>query len=474
MHVHEAVLLAAEAGDLDVRPDADAELARVAGVAPSRLLGPGALDVGEPERLGQRQVVVAGVVGPAGEGVPRELLRLHEVAAPDLLGRHAELVGGDVEDPLEERGRLRPAGAAEGADRRRGGDDRHPVVADPRHDVRALRHGAGRARGEAAAEAGVRAAVADHPRPQAGDPALPGEPELDVLHLAAAVHRQHRLAAGLGPRDRPAEVQRRADHGRVVGGDAGLAAERAPDVGGDHPDLLLVQAGEPGEQALAEVRVLGREPHRQPVAGLVAGRVGEHRVALDGGGGEPVVLDPGADDHLGVVERVALVDPPDRDVAGELLVDLRGSRVGGGLRVDHGLERVVVDVDQLGGVDRGRPRGGDDQGDRVADVAHHVAGQGEALHLLARGRERRDRPVAEVGGGEHPDDAGGRGRLVGADGEQRRVRHRAADEHGVQDVVRAGWRGCRRRCRGRAAGRGPRPGARRCRGWIREASWRSA
>ena len=54
---------AAAGGDLDVDADADAELHRVAGLPAGGLLGPELVVADEAQRLAQRQVVVADVVG---------------------------------------------------------------------------------------------------------------------------------------------------------------------------------------------------------------------------------------------------------------------------------------------------------------------------------------------------------------------------------------------------------------------------
>ena len=92
---------------------------RLAGLDPALLLLAGAVDVGDPQRLLQRAAsVVAVVVGHAGQRPVGERVGGDQVAPPDLLGREPELQGGEVEDPVERRGRLGPAGAAERADRR--------------------------------------------------------------------------------------------------------------------------------------------------------------------------------------------------------------------------------------------------------------------------------------------------------------------------------------------------------------------
>ena len=87
-----AELLAAEAGDLDVRRDADAEQLLLAGLDPAGLLGAQRVHVGHPQRLLQRGLVVADVVGQPGAGLVGERVLGDQVAAPDLLGGEPELV----------------------------------------------------------------------------------------------------------------------------------------------------------------------------------------------------------------------------------------------------------------------------------------------------------------------------------------------------------------------------------------------
>ena len=141
--------------------------------------------------------------------VVRELVGLDQVLAPQLDRIHVELVGGHVEDALDQRGRLGTARAAVRAHGRAVGERDDDVEADLRDVVHGLRHRARRAHRERAAEPAVRAGVADHAAPHAGDRAVTLEPELDVLDLRAAVrHPDHVLGARLDPADRPVQLAR--------------------------------------------------------------------------------------------------------------------------------------------------------------------------------------------------------------------------------------------------------------------------
>ena len=110
--------LGATAGDLDVDRHADAELHAVVAGAALGLLGEQRRVVGDAQRFVERELVVAAVVVGAHERGVRELVGLDEVLAPQLGGVHAQLVGGHVDDALEERGRLGSPGAAVRAHRR--------------------------------------------------------------------------------------------------------------------------------------------------------------------------------------------------------------------------------------------------------------------------------------------------------------------------------------------------------------------
>ena len=173
-----------------------------------------------PDRLGggaQRQAVAAAVVDVAGERGEREHGVGEQVALAQLDRVDAELVRRLVDEALEQRRGLGPAGAAVGAHRAGVGGRDHHVELDRREVVRAVRHAA-RAAGQRRADAGVGAAVADEPDPQTGERAVVAAAELGVLHLAAAVgHGHHVLAAGRHPHHRSSEPScRRGDDGVLV------------------------------------------------------------------------------------------------------------------------------------------------------------------------------------------------------------------------------------------------------------------
>ena len=61
------------------------------------------------------------------------------------------------------------------------------------------------------------------------------------------------------------------------------------------------------------------------------------------------------------------------EIAGPVGPDLRRAGLERGHGADHVRQRLPVDRDRLGGILRRRERVGDDEGDGIADMAHHIA-----------------------------------------------------------------------------------------------------
>ena len=253
--------------------------------------------------------------------------------------------------------------------------------------VDALRHHAGRPDREHAAEAAVRAGVADDPAAQPGDGAVAPQPDLDVLHLAATVrHRDHVLGAGLDPLAPADRARARPRTATMPSGDPVLRAERAADVRRDDPHLLGLEAEHRWRRIAADhVRHLARRGTRVS-SWPSPSSPGTHRDrgALHRHDGEALVLEAAAHDDVGVGERVVAVGLAARrsSTFEPTLVELH-RRVGRERRLhvgDRG-QRVVVDDRPPR---RRRPpaalRLGDHHRDGVADEAHPVAARARAHH----------------------------------------------------------------------------------------------
>ena len=262
----------------------DADAHQLAALPRCRLLGPELVVPRDAEGLGHGGRVVAGVVDPAGAADVGELVGLDEVAQPQLDGVDVQLVGEDVDHPLDqvdglgdpERARVGDAARGlVGVDRGHRAVGRLEVVAageDAEEAARELRR-----RGRAVEGAVVGEHVAAHRE----DAAVPGRGDLalhDVVAGEAAGHEV--LGAVLDPLHRLAGDHRADDGADVAGVDRHLVAEAAADVGGDDPDAVLLDAGEAGQQRAVGVRRLGRRPEREVLVDPVV--VGDRAAGLQG------------------------------------------------------------------------------------------------------------------------------------------------------------------------------------------------
>ena len=292
-------------GDLDVGGHADADLLAVARGPTLGLLCQQALVVGSLECGVERLLVLARVVVRAARRGQREGVGLQEVLATDLGGVDAEVVGGHVDQTLEELGGLGAPGAAVGGGDGRVRAHRAGVVADLRDLVDALDHRLGED-GEEATDRRVGAGFADDLDVEAGDGAVGAEAHLAVhRHAAALVQRDHVLGAGLGPLERLAEL-----HGEAAGEDlldvgAGLGAEATADGGGGAAHVAALEAERRGDGVTDRIGVLGGGP--QGDLGAVAGD-GDRTVVLDRDTGEALGHHADLGHVLGPLVGVAVLE----------------------------------------------------------------------------------------------------------------------------------------------------------------------
>ena len=266
--------------------------------------------------------------------------------------------------------------------------------------------------------AGIGAAVGDHVHADADQGPVAARAQLDVLDLRAPVlHRDHRLPAALDVAHRLAQAQRRRGHRGLLGIGGDPRAEAAAHVGHRHVDGVLLQAQRAGEDVARRVRRLQRRPDAHAARLRVGHGDGGRR--LHGHGREALVDVAAAHDHVGALERAlvrgAALEGEVRALVGEQLRCVVLERA---LGIDDDVERLDVDLDELGGVDGRRAAVGHDHRDRLALEAHDVARQRRAQHVVGRHRPRREGSEVEFGAGEHAGHAGCRGRGLGLDGQR--------------------------------------------------------
>ena len=288
----------------------------------------------------EARLEVAGVVERPGRRPVGHLRGGHEIAAGELGRVEAEAPGRDRHRPLEREVELRAAEAAVEAGGNRVREDDAVARGDvldaigagerPVHPVQRRRLG----------RAHVRADVLDRVVAERDEAAVGGEARLDLGHAARRGGARREV---LEPVFRPADGHAEPAGGETEQDDVGehrrLDPERPAGVGRrQQPQPVAAEAERRRGDAVQRERALEVRPRGQPPGGLVP--VGDDRVALDRRAREAGEAEGLADDEVG--PREGRVDVA---VGERALVDAAG-----GDRVEHGLERVVLDLDELGRV----------------------------------------------------------------------------------------------------------------------------
>ena len=218
---------------------------------------------------------------------------------------------------------------------------------------------------------------------------------------------QERFRARRGPLHRPADQLGGQQHQRDLVVDRRLHAEAAADVAGDHAHLHLrhLEHGL-GELAAERMRALQRGVDGVAAVGRIV--VAERAARLHGGGGDAVDHEVMLDHVGGLGERrigLGLVagGVDERDVVLAVVEHQRRAGRGGLGGRHHRRQRLVVDLDQLGGVGRLVPGLRHHERHVVADPAHPVLDQRRVLRPVHRRavaplHAAGDRQVAEAGG----------------------------------------------------------------------------
>ncbi len=233
-----AHLLVGRRCHLEVVADADA-----AALAPAAALGAAG---GEPIPIRSSQCVfqqgreIAAVVHHRGRRAIRHLLRPDVVAAAQLHPVDPHLTRGRVDQTLHVVVALWPPRAAVGAHRRGVGEH---ALADHLHqrgavDADHVLHRVHRLR-QRRGVAEIRADIAEARHPHREEVTL-GVQRQFARHVvvAAVAVGQEAVGARVGPLDRTAQHARGMQHGDVFRIHAGLHAERAADIAGQHAHLL--------------------------------------------------------------------------------------------------------------------------------------------------------------------------------------------------------------------------------------------
>ena len=209
---------------------------------------------------------------------------------------------------------------------------------------------------------------------------------MNQLRAALAV-RQEAVGALIGPFHRAVQRLRRVQDAGIFGIIDVLHPERAADIGGEDADLFRRHVEDPRKHRLVAGDALGRNLKGVALGGLVERskcRARFHRHYGD------AVIDDVELGHMGGARKrridlggVAVVIV-ERDVVGDVLVELRRAGLCRFRRIGDGRQRVDVDLDCFGGIACLRRGLRDDNGYGIADKAHLVGRKRRAVGLQQR------------------------------------------------------------------------------------------
>jgi hypothetical protein len=200
-----------------------------------------------------------------------------------------------------------------------------------------------------------------------------------------------------------------------------LVAEAAADVGRDQANAAFGYTELLGDIAADVMRHLRRAVERELVARSV--RHCQHRARLDGAADEAVVDEIKPRHMRRLLRRLAdrgfvAARPAKADIARRGFMQLLRPRRGGGAGIDRRRQQRIVDIEQLGGIERLLARLANNDRNRLANMTHALARQRPAWRLCHRRAvgasdrpqraHRADMIASHVGAAENRDHAGRR------------------------------------------------------------------
>ena len=298
----------------------------------------------------------------------------HQVAQAQFEGIEPEIARGDIDQPLDDVGGLRPAGTTIRRVGHRVGED----TGDAGLDVGDLVDASDATDVVEEEQRPAREIAADIDREidlQGPEATVPVQAQLGVEgDVAAMVVGKEAFPALRDPAHRAAELARGIEHEHVLGVGATLHAERATDILGNDADLIGRHLQQIGERAFQYVRALvGGMQHE--TAGLIDTAERAPRLERERGNARDMRGEPG---DMGCprdgVARTAFF-PDESDVVGRLVPD--GWR-SAGAGCCHGGDRghvLRLDDDELcRGLGRLQSLG-DDERHRLADGTDAIANE---------------------------------------------------------------------------------------------------
>ena len=300
---------------------------------------------------------LAGVVDAPHRGRVGHLLRLDEVPRPDLVGRDVHLARCEIDEALDQIGRLGPAGAAIGIDGQRVRIEAAEAEMDALDIVGARSHEPRERRDEGREGREIGAHVGFDVDPEPQDAPFLVERHLGLGDVVASLRIAEEMLGPIAdPDDRTADALGGLGRKRIFAIAEGLGAEAAADIAGRDMDLVLRHFQDRiGELVANPVHALAAEMQMVALGARIIGRDDGARLHIVGD--EAIVHDRELRHmlrlceagirlllraHLGIENEIALALRPDQS----------GARLQRGLDAVDGRQVLIFDADGLGGVAR--------------------------------------------------------------------------------------------------------------------------
>ncbi len=399
--------------------------------------------MGSVERLVHHALEVPRVVLEAAHQLVGHLRWRDHVAAAEFSRIHAELARRLVDETLEGIRGHRPTRAAVGRCGNGVGENETASHVDRLHVVDAAVHVDQAERVDhRACEDNVGAHVGEVVEAHAEDAAILIQRQFAfVMNIASLLVAEEHLRTRPDPFHRAPELLRRVKERAVFWIRVEAHAETAADFLGDDPHFLGRHAEDRRELPAHGAHALRGGVQEVQVPGRIVGPHGRarlHRIADHARVVRGELHDLRRARERGVGRGLVAADEIEHQIAGRARMELRSAR-GHGLRGrGHRGQFLVLDDQGFGGVLRLRRGFRHDQGDRLAHVADHFMGEGQALRealigavLPLEGRRGGDRLQAslhQLAAGDDRDHAAAFQSSFFFNGSNFRVRAIGADE----------------------------------------------
>ena len=341
--------------------------------------------MGDLQKPRQNFWEVAAIVGGTDRRFVGHGVNGYEIAPPDFGPVEPKHMRGFIGEPFQHIASLGTASPAISVGRQCVGEYPGRLRGDRRRSVHARqqrRIDRTRDRGPEGRDIGAK--VGDGVDPECEEVSLAIERELRVgLMIARLIVGNEALAARRDPFDRPPQFSRGPGNDGLLGIMLPLVAEAATDVGRNQADRRLRQIELLADDAADVMWHLRRTIQRELASCAAVGKEGARLQRR----ADQAIVDEIKPHHVRRTGKdfgdrsLIAAREPEADIARRCLVKLRRIRCQSGPRVGHRGQRLIIDLDEVGGIAGLRQRFSNDQCDGFADVADPVARQRPAWWL---------------------------------------------------------------------------------------------